>query len=189
MRFGFLFFAEYVNVFIVSALMVTLFFGSWNAPVDIAALLDAINNVFGTDLQPLAVSLDPGSLGIGLLILLAVVPVALTLLFALPFYLTRSSMPAWQALLDRVPPVQRRGRSAPRSRWPGSAGTGSPGMVWFMIKSFVFVFVFVWMRGDLPARPDRPPDGLRLEVAAARRRCSTCSSPPRRSSWSSRSKP
>ena len=32
MRFGFLFFAEYVNVFIVSALMVTLFFGAWNAP-------------------------------------------------------------------------------------------------------------------------------------------------------------
>ena len=37
MRFGFLFFAEYVNVFIVSALMVTLFFGAWNAPVDINA--------------------------------------------------------------------------------------------------------------------------------------------------------
>ena len=28
MRFGFLFFAEYVNVFIISALMVTLFFGA-----------------------------------------------------------------------------------------------------------------------------------------------------------------
>ena len=32
MRFGFFFFAEYVNVFIMSALMVTLFFGGWNAP-------------------------------------------------------------------------------------------------------------------------------------------------------------
>ena len=32
MRFGFFFFAEYVNVFIVSALIVTLFFGGWNAP-------------------------------------------------------------------------------------------------------------------------------------------------------------
>ena len=32
MRFGFFFFAEYVNVFVVSALMVTLFFGGWNAP-------------------------------------------------------------------------------------------------------------------------------------------------------------
>ena len=34
MRFGFLFFAEYVNVFIISALMVTLYFGAWNAPFD-----------------------------------------------------------------------------------------------------------------------------------------------------------
>ena len=32
MRFGFLFFAEYVNVFIISALMTTFFFGAWNAP-------------------------------------------------------------------------------------------------------------------------------------------------------------
>jgi NADH-quinone oxidoreductase subunit H len=34
MRFGFFFFAEYVNVFIVSALTVTLFFGGWTAPFD-----------------------------------------------------------------------------------------------------------------------------------------------------------
>ena len=39
MRFGFFFFAEYVDVFIVSALTVTLFFGGWNAPVDIDSLL------------------------------------------------------------------------------------------------------------------------------------------------------
>src|SRR5664280_2004378 len=32
MRFGFFFFAEYVNVFIVSALIATLFFGGWTAP-------------------------------------------------------------------------------------------------------------------------------------------------------------
>ncbi len=39
MRFGFLFFAEYVNVFIVSALLVTLFFGAWNAPVNVNDVL------------------------------------------------------------------------------------------------------------------------------------------------------
>ena len=37
MRFGFFFFAEYVNVFILSALTVVLFLGGWNAPFDLAA--------------------------------------------------------------------------------------------------------------------------------------------------------
>src|SRR3954453_13212032 len=84
MRFGFFFFAEYVSVFIISGLLVTLFFGAWNAPIPFPHI---------------DVSLDPGSLGIGLLILLAVVPVVLTLVFAAPFYLTRSWMPGWQALI------------------------------------------------------------------------------------------
>ncbi len=43
MRFGFFFFAEYVNVFILSALMVTLFMGGWNAPIDIHPILDWLN--------------------------------------------------------------------------------------------------------------------------------------------------
>jgi NADH:ubiquinone oxidoreductase subunit H len=149
MRFGFLFFAEYVNVFIVSALIVTLFFGAWNAPVDIAAVLAAINGAFGTDLQPLTISLDPASLGIGLLLLLLVLPVALTLLFALPLYLTRSSMPAWQALvvgfvLFNVVAVG----AAFTLAWIGWDWVA--GLVWFMIKSFIFVFVFVWMRATFP---------------------------------------
>src|SRR5438034_5036787 len=38
MRFGFFFFAEYVNVFIVSALTVSLFFGGWNAPFPFPAI-------------------------------------------------------------------------------------------------------------------------------------------------------
>jgi NADH-quinone oxidoreductase subunit H len=149
MRFGFLFFAEYVNVFLVSALVVTLFFGAWNAPVDIDAVLLALNGAFGWNLQPLTISLDPASLGIGLLILLAVVPVALTLLFALPFFLTRSSMPAWQALiigfvLFNVVAVG----AAFTLAWIGWDWVA--GLVWFMIKTFTFVFVFVWMRATLP---------------------------------------
>src|SRR6266566_4783213 len=70
MRFGFFFFAEYVTVFIVSGLIVTLFFGGWTAPFNWP--------------WPISGSLDPGSLGILLLILVAVVPVIGTLIFAAP---------------------------------------------------------------------------------------------------------
>jgi NADH-quinone oxidoreductase subunit H len=134
MRFGFLFFAEYVNVFIVSALMTTLFFGAWNAPFPFPAI---------------TLNLDPGSLGIGLLILLVAAPVALTLLFAAPFYLARSSRPAWQALLlgfitfNVVAVGLLFGVAYVGLDWVA-------GLVWFMVKSFIFVFVFVWMRGTLP---------------------------------------
>jgi NADH-quinone oxidoreductase subunit H len=143
MRFGFLFFAEYVNVFIISALLTTLFFGAWNAPIDVNSLLAKVG------LSPVTVSLDPGSLGVGLLILLLVVPVALTLIFAAPFYLTKSSRPAWQALLlgflvFNVVAIGLLGLLA-YIGWPWLAG-----LVWFMLKSFLFVYVFVWMRGTFP---------------------------------------
>jgi NADH-quinone oxidoreductase subunit H len=149
MRFGFLFFAEYVNVFIVSALIVTLFFGSWNAPVDLASVLTWVNGWAGTDLQPLTVALDPGSLGMGLLVLILIVPVLLTLVFALPFYLLRSSRPAWQALLFgfllfNVVAVG----AAFTLAWIGWDWVA--GLVWFMIKSFIFVFIFVQMRATFP---------------------------------------
>jgi len=134
MRFGFLFFAEYVNVFIISALLVTLFFGAWNAPFPFPQV---------------EVALDPGTLGIGLLILIAAAPVVLTLVFAAPIYLIRSSTPAWQALvlgfvLFNVVAI---------GAVFGIAYAGldwMAGLVWFMGKSFAFVFVFVWMRATFP---------------------------------------
>ena len=143
MRFGFLFFAEYVNVFIISALMTTLFFGAWNAPIDINSILARVG------LSPVSVSLDPGSLGIGLLILLLVAPVLLTLIFAAPFYLSKSSRPAWQALVlgflvFNLVGVMLLGLLA-YIGWPWMAG-----LTWFMLKSFLFVYVFVWMRGTFP---------------------------------------
>jgi NADH-quinone oxidoreductase subunit H len=143
MRFGFLFFAEYVNVFIVSALITTFFFGAWNAPVDVNAVL----GLFG--LGPITVSLDPGSLGIGLLFLLLLAPVALTLLFALPYYLARNGESAWKALvvgfvLFNVVAIGLAFLFAFIS-WDWIAG-----MLWFFIKSFAFVFVFVWMRATFP---------------------------------------
>jgi len=85
MRFGFFFFAEYVNVFIISALLVTLFFGGWNAPFPWP--------------WPVELSFDPGSMGIGLLLLIGLGPVVLTLLFATPFWLASSRIKAWQALI------------------------------------------------------------------------------------------
>lgn len=134
MRFGFLYFAEYVNVFIVSALIVTLFFGAWNAPFPFPHI---------------TLALDPGSLGVGLPILVAAGPLVLTLLFAAPFYLARSSTPAWQAL---VLGFLLSGLLAAGALF-GVAYVGLDwvaGLVWFMAKSFIFVFIFVWMRGTLP---------------------------------------
>src|SRR5215210_2551721 len=135
MRFGFFFFAEYVNVFIVSALTVTLFFGGWNAPF--------------TWPWPITLNLDPGSLGIGLLIALAIVPPLLILALAAPFYVGRSSMPWWQALvigfvLFNVLVVLAVGG------WAFVSWDWVAGLLWFLMKSYTFVFIFVWMRGTLP---------------------------------------
>ena len=135
MRFGFLFFAEYVNVFIISALMVTFYFGAWHAPFPF---------------PDVNLGLDLGSLGIGLLLILAIAPVALTLLFALPFWLTSNNRPAWQALVlgflvFNVVAIGARVRDRLRR-----AATGSPGSCGSWSRSFLFVFVFVWMRGTLP---------------------------------------
>jgi NADH-quinone oxidoreductase subunit H len=135
MRFGFFFFAEYVNVFVISALLVTLFFGGWNAPFPWP--------------WPLSVNLDPGQLGILLLILFAVIPVVGTLVLAAPFLVARSSMPVWQAivigfvLFNLVAITAIVGIAYIGLDWVA-------GLLWFLGKTYVFVFVFVWMRGTLP---------------------------------------
>ena len=134
MRFGFFYFAEFVNVFVVSALMVTLFFGGWNAPFPFPA----------TSLQ-----LDPAALGIGLLVLIAVVPVVATLILATPFWLLRPSWPAWQGLvigfvLFNLVAVAAIGG------WAYVSFDWMAGLAWFMLKTYVFVFIFSWMRATLP---------------------------------------
>jgi NADH-quinone oxidoreductase subunit H len=135
MRFGFFFFAEYVNVFILSALTVALFFGGWNAPVPWP--------------WPITLNLDPGGLGIELLILVAVVPLILTLVFATPFWIASSRIKSWQALLG--------GFVLANLFLVGLIVAGAyisldwvAGVLWFMAKTYVFVFTFVWMRGTLP---------------------------------------
>jgi NADH-quinone oxidoreductase subunit H len=143
MRFGFLFFAEYVNVFIVSALFVTFFLGAWNAPVDVNWVIAQLG------MAPVTISLDPGSMGISLLLVLLIVPLALTVLFAAPFYLVRSSRPAWEALVlgfivFNVLAVGALFMLA----WVSLDWVA--GLMWFLGKSFALVFVFVWMRGTFP---------------------------------------
>jgi NADH-quinone oxidoreductase subunit H len=135
MRFGFFFFAEYVNVFIISALTVTLFFGGWNAPFPWP--------------WPIELSLNPGQLGIGLLILVAVVPLILTFLFAAPLWMASARIKGWQALLGgfvlaNLFVVAIVGAVA----YIGIEWVA--GILWFLLKTFTFVFIFVWMRGTLP---------------------------------------
>ena len=152
MRFGFLFFAEYVNVFIISALMVTFYFGAWHAPFPF---------------PDVNLGLDLGSLGIGLLLILAMAPVVLTLLFALPFWLASNNRPAWQALVLGFLVFNRR-RDRPRvRRRVRRAGLGRRARV----VHGQIVPVRVRLRldaGHAAPGPDRSADGLRLEVAVAR---------------------
>ncbi|MFN8629367.1 MAG: complex I subunit 1 family protein [Chloroflexota bacterium] len=151
MRFGFLFFAEYVNVFIMSALIVTLFFGAWNAPADLNGLLAWIGTRTPlTGVGPIGqIQLDPGSLGIGLLVVVAVAPLLVTLALAAPFYMRKDNLPAWKSLvigflLFNVLVMGLLGFIA-YVNWDWVAG-----LIWFMLKAFAFVFVFVWMRGTFP---------------------------------------
>jgi NADH:ubiquinone oxidoreductase subunit H len=113
---------------------VTLFFGGWNAPFPFPEV---------------HLSLDPASLGIGLLLLVMIVPVLGTLIFAAPFWLARSSMPGWQALImgfivfNIVAVTLVLG-------WAFISFDWVAGLFWFLAKTYTFVFIFVWMRGTLP---------------------------------------
>jgi NADH-quinone oxidoreductase subunit H len=135
MRFGFFFFAEYVNVFVMSALIVTLFFGGWTAPFDWP--------------WPVHLDLNPGSLGVGLLFVIALAPVIGTIILATPFWIARSSMPTWQALVigfllfNLLVGLALFALAFLGWEWV-------VGIFWFLAKTYGFVFTFVWMRGTLP---------------------------------------
>ena len=134
MRFGFFFFAEYVNVFILSALTVVLFLGGWNAPFPFPHV---------------AVNLDPGGLGIPLLFLLTLGPVLATLVLAAPFYLVKSSRRWWVALIIGFALFNVLAIGLVLA-WGYISFAAVAGLFWFLAKTFVFVFVFVWMRATLP---------------------------------------
>jgi NADH-quinone oxidoreductase subunit H len=138
MRFGFFFFAEYVNVFIVSALIATIFFGGWTAPFN----------------WPWAYNLNwfhPLSIGIlGWVLIVANVVMVGTVLFAIAARLLGGrEWGLWDAIglgfLFLLVVVA------------GLVGTAGfiafdwvAGLVWFMGKTYFFVITFVWMRATLP---------------------------------------
>ena len=134
MRFGFFFFAEYIGVFIISALTTVLFLGGWNAPFPVPHVEWIIN---------------PGSLGIGLLLLLAIAPVVGTLVLAAPVYLYRSKTRWWVALIIGflLFNVLIGGLLG---LWAFINFDWIAGLIWFLGKTFGLVFLFVWMRGTLP---------------------------------------
>ena len=135
MRFGFFFFAEYVNVFVVSALSAVLFFGGWNAP---------FNWPF-----PVTLSLDPGGMGLGLIFLIALAPVAGTIILGLPFWLLSSRVSTLRALVIGFVLFNLLTVGAFLG-WAFVSAAWVSGLVWMMLKTFVFVFIFVQMRGTLP---------------------------------------
>ena len=139
MRFGFFFFADYVNVFIISALTVRC--------SSAAGLRRSHGPLSGR--RP---SINPGSLGIALLLIVLIVPLVLTLVFATPLWLISSRIKTWQALLGGfvLPNLFVIGIIF------GVAYIGS--LAWvagpppFMGKTYLFVFTFVWTRDPAPLR-------------------------------------
>lgn len=142
MRFGFFFFAEYVGVFVLSALTTVLFFGGWNSPIDPRPILDFFH-----------VSITPGlslaSLDIWLLWALVFgVPL---LIFGLTIVLwTLKSN--WSFLVSLVVAIVLFNVFAMAAVliWAFLSFEVVVGLFWFMVKAFTFAFIFVWMRGTLP---------------------------------------
>jgi NADH-quinone oxidoreductase subunit H len=139
MRFGFFFFAEYVNVFIISALIVTLFFGGWTAPFNWP--------------WPYTLNwLDPGTLGvIGWIAAVIIVGLILTNVFALAVRIFGGRDWSFFSTAYILGALIAGGAVTALIGLLGFiAFDWVAGITWFMAKTYVFVFVFVWMRGTLP---------------------------------------
>jgi len=134
MRFGFFFFAEYIGVFIISALTTVLYLGGWNAPFE---------------LPHIALYIDVGSLSGWLLAIVAIVPVLGTLILALPFFLFRSKTRWWVALIIGFV-LFNVVAGGLVGLWAYISFDWVAGLFWFLGKTFTLVFVFVWARGTLP---------------------------------------
>jgi NADH-quinone oxidoreductase subunit H len=134
MRFGFFFFAEYIGVFIISALTTVLYLGGWNAPFV---------------LPHVALTIDLESLSGWLLAIVAIVPVLGTLILAAPFYLFRSKTRWWVALIVGFVLFNVLAGGL-LLLWAYISFDWVAGLFWFLAKAFGLVFAFVWARGTLP---------------------------------------
>jgi NADH-quinone oxidoreductase subunit H len=144
MRFGFFFFAEYVNVFILSALTVTLFLGGWNGLFDIDPLLEAVGIA-----TPVSLSLDIASLGPWLMAIpVLVLPLLVIGLTAL-VWMVKSS---WGFLMSLIVGFVLANLLiiGALSIWALFSFDALMGISWFLGKSFALVALFVLMRATFP---------------------------------------
>jgi NADH-quinone oxidoreductase subunit H len=142
MRFGFFFFAEYVSVFILSALTVTLFFGGWNAPIDPRPILDFLHISFNP-------AIDLAGMGIWLLWAVVIgIPIVILGLSLLVWMFNSG----WSFLKSVIVGFVLFNvlAMAITGIWLFLSFEVVVGLFWFLVKVFTFVAVFVWMRGTLP---------------------------------------
>ena len=142
MRFGFFFFAEYVSVFVLSALTVILFFGGWNSPIDPRPILDFLN----ITINP---AIDLASMGIWLLWALVIGVPLIVLGLTLLIWMLKSD---WSFLVSLVVAFVLFNviATAVVGIWAFLSFEVLVGLFWFTAKTFTFAFTFVWMRGTLP---------------------------------------
>ena len=145
MRFGFFFFAEYVNVFILSALTVTLFLGGYHGIFDVNPVLEFFGVATPVELS----NIDPGSLGPWLLAIPLLVPPILTLALAGLLWMVKSSWGLIKSLVIGflLANVLVMGLF---SIWALLSFEALMGILWFFGKSFALVALFVMMRATYP---------------------------------------
>ena len=142
MRFGFFFFAEYVGVFVLSALTVVLFFGGWNSPIDPRPILDFFH-------VSIASTFNIASLDMWLLWLVVIIVPLIVLGLAVLLWTLKSSWGFIKSLVIAFVLFNVFVMTAVFF-WAFLSFEVVVGLVWFMIKAFTFAFIFVWMRGTLP---------------------------------------